>query len=70
MGIALCAYGALELDRAAFALPERIILDLWNYAGPVFVSVGYAAIIILALASSQQPLVRGRPSVGSALTGA
>jgi uncharacterized protein len=49
VGLSLCAYGALEIDRTGFALPERIILDLWNYAGAVLVSVGYAAIIILAI---------------------
>ena len=49
IGLALCTYGALELDRAGFALPERIILDLWNYAGAIFVSIGYAALIILAV---------------------
>ena len=49
IGLALCTYGALELDRAGFALPERIILDLWNYTGAIFVSVGYAAVIILAV---------------------
>jgi uncharacterized protein len=47
--LGLCTYGALELDRAGFALPERILLDLWNYAGAVFVSIGYAALIILAV---------------------
>ena len=49
IGLALCTYGALELDRAGFALPERIILDLWNYTGAIFVSVGYAALLILAV---------------------
>ena len=49
IGLALCTYGALELDRVGFALPERIILDLWNYTGAIFVSIGYAALIILAV---------------------
>jgi len=49
IGLALCTYGTLELDRAGFALPERIILDLWNYTGAIFVSIGYAALIILAV---------------------
>ena len=49
VGLALCTYGALELDRAGFVLPERIILDLWNYTGAIFVSVGYAALLILAV---------------------
>lgn len=47
VGLGLSTYGALELDRAQFALPERIILDLWNYTGAVFTSVGYAAALIL-----------------------
>jgi uncharacterized protein len=49
IGLALCTYGALELDRVGFVLPERIILDLWNYTGAIFVSIGYAALIILAV---------------------
>ena len=64
MGLALCAYGALELDRAAFALPQRIILDLWNYAGAVFLSVGYAAFIILAI---KYDILRGARSALAAV---
>jgi uncharacterized protein len=51
IGLALCTYGALELDAAGFALPARITLDLWNYTGAVFVSVGYAAVLILLVKS-------------------
>ena len=59
IGLALCTYGALELDRAGFALPERIILDLWNYAGAIFVSIGYAALIILAVKHGALSGLRG-----------
>ena len=46
-GLGLATYGALELDRALFVLPDRILLDLWNYFGAVLASVGYAAVLIL-----------------------
>jgi uncharacterized protein len=49
VGLGLSTYGALELDRAGFALPERILLDLWNYAGAIPTSVGYAALLMLAI---------------------
>jgi uncharacterized protein len=49
VGLGLSWYGAMELDRARFAMPERILLDLWNYAGAVFASVGYAAALIYAV---------------------
>jgi uncharacterized protein len=49
IGLGLAWYGAMELDRARFAMPERIVLDLWNYTGAVFASVGYAALLILAV---------------------
>lgn len=58
IGLALCTYGALALDRAGFALPERILLDLWNYTGAIFVSVGYAAILILIVKSGALPGLR------------
>ena len=46
-GLALAWYGAVALDRVQFALPQRIVLDLWNYTGAVMASVGYAAALIL-----------------------
>ena len=49
IGLGLAWYGAMELDRARFAMPERILLDLWNYTGAVFASVGYASVLILAV---------------------
>ena len=47
VGLGLAWYGALELDRSRYEMPERILVDLWNYAGAVFASVGYAALLIL-----------------------
>ena len=46
-GLALAWYGTFALEGVQFALPERIVLDLWNYAGAVLASVGYAAALIL-----------------------
>ena len=48
-GLALAWYGTVALERVQFALPQRIVLDLWNYAGAVLASVGYAAALILAV---------------------
>jgi uncharacterized protein len=48
-GLALAWYGAMELERIRFAMPDRAITDLWNYTGAVFASVGYASAIILAV---------------------
>lgn len=47
LGLGLAAYGALALDRVAYTVPDRFLLDLWNYAGAIFASVGYAAALIL-----------------------
>jgi uncharacterized protein len=47
VGLGLAAYGALAIDRAEYAVPARLLLDLWNYAGAMFASVGYAAAVIL-----------------------
>jgi uncharacterized protein len=49
IGLALAWYGTVELERVQFALPQRILLDLWNYVGAVLASVGYAAAVILAV---------------------
>jgi uncharacterized protein len=46
VGLALASIGAIELERAAYAMPIRAVLDLWNYAGAVLTSVGYAAALI------------------------
>lgn len=47
IGLALAWYGTAELERVQFALPPRILLDLWNYAGAILASVGYAAVLVL-----------------------
>jgi uncharacterized protein len=49
IGLGLAWYGTVELERARFALPLRILLDLWNYTGAVLASVGYAAVLILVV---------------------
>ncbi len=46
VGLGLAFIGALELDRVAYAMPIRALVDLWNYAGAVFASIGYAATLI------------------------
>ncbi len=45
-GLGLAFIGARELDRVAYAMPIRALVDLWNYAGAVFASIGYAATLI------------------------
>jgi uncharacterized protein len=42
-GLGLSWYGASELERVRYAMPARTVIDLWNYAGAVLASVGYAA---------------------------
>jgi len=49
VGLGLAWYGAMELERVRFAMPERAIMDMWNYTGAVFTSVGYAAALILVV---------------------
>ena len=47
IGLALAWFGVYELERAGFLMPQRAAADLWNYAGSVLASVGYAALLIL-----------------------
>jgi uncharacterized protein len=49
IGLSLAWYGTVALEAVRFGLPQRIVLDLWNYAGAVFASVGYAAVLVLAV---------------------
>ena len=49
LGLGLAWYGTTELERVAFAMPARAVIDLWNYVGAVFASVGYAAALILVI---------------------
>ena len=46
IGLGLAGYGALELERVQYAMPERLTIDLWNSVGALFASVGYAAAIL------------------------
>jgi uncharacterized protein len=58
LGLGLAGFGVTELERVRFAMPERAILDLWNYAGAVLASVGYAAAGILVVKSGALPALR------------
>ena len=49
VGLGLAWYGTVALERVRFAMPDRTFADLWNYAGAVLVSVGYAAVLILVV---------------------
>ena len=57
-GLGLAGYGSTELERVRYALPERTVVDLWNYAGAVFASVGYAAVIMLVVKRGMLPRLR------------
>jgi uncharacterized protein len=46
VGLALAFIGTLEMERVAYAMPIRAAIDLWNYVGAVFASIGYAATLI------------------------
>jgi uncharacterized protein len=47
VGLVLAWYGTVALERVRYTMPQRTIADLWNYAGAVLASVGYAAALIL-----------------------
>jgi uncharacterized protein len=65
VGLGLAWYGSMELERARFVLPERAALDLWNYAGAVLASIGYAAAIVLMVRrGALGPLRRALGAVG------
>jgi uncharacterized protein len=57
-GLGLAGYGSAELERVRYALPERTVVDLWNYGGAVFASVGYAAVIMLVVQRGTLPRLR------------
>jgi uncharacterized protein len=46
VGLALALIGAVAQERVAYAMPGRAALDLWNYVGAVFASIGYTAMLI------------------------
>jgi uncharacterized protein len=60
LGLGLAFIGALELDRVAYAMPIRALVDLWNYAGAVFASIGYAATLIWIVKRGAMAGVRHR----------
>jgi uncharacterized protein len=49
LGLGLAGVGVTQLESIGFAMPERTFADVWNYVGAVFASVGYAAVLILAV---------------------
>jgi uncharacterized protein len=58
VGLALAWWGASELERVRFSMPDRAVLDVWNYAGAVFASIGYAAVLILIVKRQALPAIR------------
>jgi uncharacterized protein len=57
-GLALAWYGTVALERVRFRMPQRTVADLWNYAGAVLASVGYAAALILVVKRAALPRLR------------
>jgi uncharacterized protein len=51
IGWSLAAYGSVRLESIRYAMPERTLADLWNYAGAALASIGYAATLILIVRS-------------------
>ena len=49
VGLGLAWYGVTQLERIRFGMPERTVADVWNYAGSVVTSIGYAAVLILLI---------------------
>jgi uncharacterized protein len=49
IGLGLAWVGITELERIRFGIPQRAIVDVWNYVGAVLASVGYAATLILVV---------------------
>jgi uncharacterized protein len=49
LGLGLAGAGVSRLEGIGFAMPERTMEDVWNYVGAVFASVGYAALLVLAV---------------------
>jgi uncharacterized protein len=60
VGLALALIGALELERVQYAMPIRAAVDLWNYVGAVFASIGYAATLIWIVKGGMLAGVRRR----------
>jgi uncharacterized protein len=51
IGVSLSAYGVVQLEAVAYAMPARAVADLWNYAGAVSTSIGYAATLLYIVKS-------------------
>jgi uncharacterized protein len=47
IGLALAGYSSVRLEEVRYAMPDRTRADLWNHAGAVLASIGYAATLIL-----------------------
>jgi uncharacterized protein len=60
LGLGLAFIGALEQERFAYAMPVRAVIDLWNYIGAVFASVGYAAMILWIVKRGTMAALRRR----------
>jgi uncharacterized protein len=60
VGLALALIGALHLEQVAYAMPTRAVVDLWNYIGAVFASVGYAAALIWIVKRGALAAIRRR----------
>ena len=60
VGLGLAWYGILALERVGFRMPDRTSVDLWNYFGATFASVGYAATILLVISRDALPALRRR----------
>lgn len=60
IGVALSSYGFTALESVGFAMPARAVADSWNYVGAVFTSVGYAAVLLYAIATGRFAALRRR----------
>ena len=65
LGLAMASFGSAELERIGYTMPDRAAIDIWNYIGSVFASVGYAAtLILLVKANAAAALGRRLAAVG------
>jgi uncharacterized protein len=60
LGLALAAVGVRDVERLQFTMPQRAYADIWNYAGAVFASIGYAALLLWLLQQNALPSLRRR----------
>jgi uncharacterized protein len=58
-GLALAWQGASGLERIGYAMPQRTTVDVWNYAGAVIASIGYAAVFIIIVKTGALTWLRG-----------